>query len=184
MTGGRAWESTQSRACHIQERGAPPAGAPSCRPHSAHSQLTKAGMPAEGRATPSKARGRRDRTTSPRPKEAEHGTGAGNAEWQERPGTAVPAPCTGTARSVRARQPRTGGRSVRRGSMGAHTRNRHAARTGRATGPSPRNAQTAWNGVPAGKGKVQPGGTTRNTHRQGPEGREEPKGGSKNRHRP
>ena len=68
--------------------------------------------------------------------------------------------------------------------MSAHTRNGHAARTRRATGPSPRNVQTAWNGVPAGEGKGRPGGTARNTHREGGEGREEPQGRSQNRHGP
>ena len=81
-------------------------------------------------------------------------------------------------------QPGGGGRRVRRRSTSAHTRNGHATRTRRSTGPSLRNAQTAWNGVPAIKGKGHPGGTTRNTHREGREGGEEPKGRSKNRHRP
>ena len=88
-------------------------------------------------------------------------------------------------RVVRApHQPGGGGRRARRGSRSAHTCNGHAARTRRATGPSPRNAQAAWNGVPAGEGKGHPGGTTRDTHRQGRESREEPKGRRKNRHRP
>ena len=39
--GGRAWESAQPRTPHIQTRVAPPR-APSCRPHSAQSQLTRA----------------------------------------------------------------------------------------------------------------------------------------------
>ena len=73
---------------------------------------------------------------------------------------------------------------MRRGSTSAHTRKVHAAQTRRATGPSPRNAQTALNGAPAGEGKGHPGGTTRNTHREGREGKEEPKGKSENRHRP
>ena len=64
-----------------------------------------------------------------------------------------------------------------------HTqRTRGADPKGNRTGP--RNAQSAWIGVPAGEGKGHPGGTTRNTHREGREGREEPKGRSKNRHRP
>ena len=102
----------------------------------------KAGMAAGGLATPSKARGGRDRATPPRAKKAEHGTGAGNAERHKPPGTALPAPCTGTALSSRATATRRGGRRVRRGSMGARTRNGHAARTRRAIGSSPRNAQT------------------------------------------
>ena len=65
----------------------------------------------------------------------------------------------------------------------AQTRSRHAARTRRTTVRSPRNAQTAWNGVQAGEGKGQPGRTTRNTHRKGRGGGWEPKGRSKNRQR-
>ena len=75
-------------------------------------------------------------------------------------------------RVVRApHQPRGGGRREHCGSTGAHTRYGHAART-------------AWNGLPAGEGKGHPGATARNTHREGREGREEPKGSSKNRHQP
>ena len=62
---------------------------------------------------------------------------------------------------------------VHRGSTSAPTPNGHAAQTRRANGPSPRNAQTASNGVPAGEGKGHPGGTTCNTHREGRQGREE-----------
>ena len=55
-----ARESAQPQMPHTHMRGAPPPGA-SCCPHSAQSQLAKAGLPAGGRATPSQARGRRDR---------------------------------------------------------------------------------------------------------------------------
>ena len=89
-------------------KGRPPR-APSCRPHSVQSQHKKAGLPAGGRATPSKARGRRDRATPARAKKAEHGTAAGNTEGHEPPGTALPAPCTRTARSARATLTRRGG---------------------------------------------------------------------------
>ena len=40
-TSGRGWESARPRTPHTQARGAPP-GAPSCRPHSAQSQLPRA----------------------------------------------------------------------------------------------------------------------------------------------
>ena len=110
-------------------------------------------------------------------------TGAENAEGHEPRGTALPAPCTRTAYSARA-TPTRGGGGVRCGSTSTHTRNGYAARSRRAARASPRNAQTAWNGVPAGEDKGRPGGTTRNTHRKGGEGREEPKGKSENRHRP
>ena len=40
-TGGRAWQSAQPRTPHTQARGVPPR-APSCRPHTAQSQLVRA----------------------------------------------------------------------------------------------------------------------------------------------
>ena len=49
-----------------------------------------------------------------------------------------------------------GGGSGRCGSASAHTCKGHAGTTRRATGPSSRNAQTAWNGIPASEGKGQP----------------------------
>ena len=111
-------------------------------------------------------------------------TGPGQKTWRgahrlerlhRRP---APEPCVGRAPH------RPGGGGLRRGSTSAYTRNGHAARTRRATGPSPRNAQTAWNGLGAGGGTGHPGGTTRNTHREGREGRVETKRRRKKRHRP
>ena len=58
-----------------------------------------------------------------------------------------------------------GGGSGRRGSASAHTRKGHAGATRRATGPSSRNAQTAWNGVPASEGKGHTDGTARHKQR-------------------
>ena len=62
------------------------------------------------------------------------------------------------------RNPGEGG-SGRRGSASAHTRKGHAGTTRRATGPSSRNAQTAWNGVPASEGKGYRNATARHTQR-------------------
>ena len=67
-------------------------------------------------------------------------------------------------REVHATPPRGEG-SGRRGSASAHTHKEHAGTTRRATGPSSRNAQTAWNGVPASKGKGHPDGTAHHTQR-------------------
>ena len=67
-------------------------------------------------------------------------------------------------REVRTPQHPGGGSRGRRGSASAHTRKGHAGTTRRAIGPSSRNAQTAWNGVPASEGKGHPDGTAR--HRQ------------------
>ena len=46
-----------------------------------------------------------------------------------------------------------------------HTHKEHAGNTRRATGPSPRNAQTTWNDVPASEDKGHPDMTTRHTQR-------------------
>ena len=67
-------------------------------------------------------------------------------------------------REVRTRH-HPGGGGGRRGSASAHTRKGHAGTTRRATGPSSRNAQTAWNGVPASEGKGHPDRTARHTQR-------------------
>ena len=58
-----------------------------------------------------------------------------------------------------------GGGSGRRVSTSAHTRKGHTGTARRATGPSSRNAQTAWNGVPAIEGKGTPDRTARHTQR-------------------
>ena len=68
-------------------------------------------------------------------------------------------------REVRTPHHPGGGGSRRRGNASAHTRNGHARTSRRATGPSARNAQTAWNGVPASEGKGHPDGTARHTQR-------------------
>ena len=99
--------------------------------------------------------------------QTEHRTQAGHAEGHGPRGTALPAPSTGTARGARATPIRRGGGgSGRRGSASAHTHKGRAGNTRRATGPSPRNAQTAWNGVPASEGKGHPDGTARHTQRR------------------
>ena len=64
-----------------------------------------------------------------------------------------------------ARHTTQGGGGGRCGSASAHTRKGYAGTTRRATGPSSRNAQTAWNGVPASEDKGNPDGTARHTQR-------------------
>ena len=108
--------------------------------------------------------GNRDRTAPPQARQTEQGPGAGHAEGHRPRGTALPAPSAGTARGAHATPPRGGG-SGRRGSASAHTRKGHAGTTRRATRPSTRKAQTAWNGVPASVGKGHPDGTARHTQR-------------------
>ena len=126
-------------------------------------------LPPRGRPTatptiPSQVGGNRDRTAHPQARRMEQGTGAGHAEGHRPRGTALPAPSAGTTRGAHATPPR-GGRSGRCGSASAHTRKGHAGTTRRATGPSARNAQTGWNGVPASEGKGHPDGTARHTQR-------------------
>ena len=101
----------------------------------------------------------------PQARQTEQGTGAGHVEGHGPRGTALTAPSAGTARGAHATPPR-GGESGRRGSASAHTRKGHAGTTRKATGPSSRNAQTAWNGVPASEGKGHPEGTARHTQRR------------------
>ena len=116
---------------------------------------------------PSQVGGNRDRTAPPQARQTEQGTGAGHAEGHRPRETALPAPSGGTARGAHATPPRGGG-SGRRRSASAHTRKGHAGTTRRATGPSSRNAQTAWNGVPASEGKGHPDGTARHKQRGTP----------------
>ena len=72
-----------------------------------------------------------------------------------------------------ARHADKGGERAHRGSASAHTHYEHKACTGRATRPSSRNAQTAWNGVPAGKGKIEPDRGARGMEEEGG-GKQEP----------
>ena len=76
------------------------------------------------------------------------------------------------------------GGSGRRGSASAHTHKGHAGNTRRATGPSARNAQTAWNGVPASEGKGHPDGTARDTQRGTRGAGRGKRGGHSTRYRP
>ena len=69
-------------------------------------------------------------------------------------------------REVRTQHHPGGGGSGRRGSASAHTRRGHAGTTRRASAPSSQNVQTAWNGVPASKGKGHPDKTARHTQRE------------------
>ena len=138
----------------------PPPLRPKKKPAPRHTNATD--PPHGGRTAPSQVGGNRDRTTPPQARQTEQGTGAGHAEGHGPRGTALPAPSAGTARGAHATPPRGGG-SGRRGSARAHTRKGHAVTTRKANRPSSRNAQTAWNGVPASEGKGHPDGTTRHT---------------------
>ena len=145
----------------------PSAGTPRTRrptPRGAHSPKPGRGETAPGAPPPPPKgthKGKRNKRN-----QTEHGTGAGSAEGHRPSGTALPAPSTGTARSVRA-TPASGGGGERgrRGSASAHTHKGHAGNTRRATGPSPRNAHKACNGIPASEGKGHPDRTARHAQR-------------------
>ena len=79
---------------------------------------------------------------------------------------------------------RGGGGSGRRGSASAPTHQGHAGKTRRATGPSSRNAQTAWNGVPASEGKGHPDRTACHTQRGTRGAGRGKRGGHDTRYRP
>ena len=116
------------------------------------------GRPTATPTTASQVGGNRDRTTPLEARQREQGTGAGHAEGHRPRATALP-------REVRTPHHPGGGGSGRRRSTSAHTRKGHAGTTRRATGPSARDAQTTWNGVPASEGKGHPDGTARHTQR-------------------
>ena len=122
------------------------AGDGSPRPHAPHGDC----------AAPSQVGGNGTGPPPPQGSQTEHRTEAGHAEGHGPRGTALPAPSTGTARGPRTTPNRGGGGS-------AHTHKGHAGKTRRATGQSPRNAQTAWNGVPASEDKGREGGNVEDT---------------------
>ena len=122
-------------------------------------------------------------TGPPPPKHARRSTGPGQDTWRgtdhmERPyQRPVPGP-----REMRAPHHPAG--SGHRESASAHTRKGHAGTTRRATGPSARNAQTAWNGVPASEDKGHPDGTACHTQRGTRGAGTGKKGGHNTRYRP
>ena len=130
-----------------QQWKATPPGTPFRHPHN---PKPSRGEPGPERPPPSTADGARDRGRT-RGGARTTWNGPTSAQYRDR------------ARCAR-HTTQGGGGSGRHGSASAHTRKGHAGTTRRATGPSSRNAQTAWNGVPASEGKGHPDGTAR--HRQ------------------
>ena len=125
----------------------PPPGTPCRHPHN---PKPSRGEPGPDRPPQSRPDGARDRGRT---------RGGAQTTWNG----PTSARCRNHARC--ARHTTQGGGSGRRESASAHTRKGHAGTTRRATGPSARNAQTAWNGVPASEGKGHPDGTARHTQR-------------------
>ena len=139
-------------------------------PRGAHNLKPGRGEPGPGRPPPSAPDGPRDRGRT---------RGGAQTAWNGR---------TSAQRRDRARCARHttqgGGGRGRRGSASAHTHKGHARTTRRATGPSSRNAQTAWNGVPASEGKGHPDGTARHTQRGTREAGRGKRGRHNTRYRP
>ena len=127
---------------------APPPGTPLRHPHN---PKPSRGEPGPDRPPPGTPDGARDRGRT---------RGGARTTWNG----PTSAPCRDRARC--ARHTTKGGGSGRRGSTSAHTRKEHAGTTRRATGPSSRKAQTAWNGVPASEGTGHPDETARHTQRR------------------
>ena len=145
-------------------------GARAARPHPhpnpRHRNAPDAQIHPAGGAQP-QARWGGTGTGPPPPKHARQSKGPGQdtrrgTDRVERP-YQRPAP---RPREVRTpHSPGRGGGSGRRGSASAHTDKGHGGTTRRAASPSSRNAQTAWNGVPASEGKGHPDRTARHTQR-------------------
>ena len=133
-----------------QQWKAPPPGTPFRHPHN---PKPSRGEPGLDRPPPSMPDGARDRGRT---------RGGARTTWNG----PTSAQCRDCARC--ARHTTQGGACGRRGSASAHTRKGYAGTTRRATGPSTRNAQTAWNGVPASEGKGHPDGTARHSQRGTP----------------
>ena len=145
-TGSRGRRSARPQTPHATVEGAPP-GTPCRRPHN---PMPSRREPGPDHPPPSTPDGARDRGRT---------RGGARTTWNG-PNSAQ---CRDHARCARHTTQRGGERTPR--SASAHTRKGHAGTTGRATGPSARNAQTAWNGVPASEGKGHPDGTARHTQR-------------------
>ena len=136
----------------------PGAGTPQTRgptPRGAHSPRPGRGETGPGRPPPPprKPNGARDRGRT---------RGGARTAWNG----PTSAQHRDRARCARHTNQGRGGGRGRRGSASAHTVKGHAGKTRRTTGPSPRNAQTAWSGVPASEDKGHPDGTARHTQRR------------------
>ena len=177
-TSGRGWESARPRTPHTQARGAPPGALlpppgranPACksarggvgdgspRPQPPHGERAAPIQVGENKTgpppPPSMPNGARDRGRTRRGAQTAW-NGPTIVQHRDRAGCAC-----------HTNRGREGGGRGRREGASAHTHKGHAGKTRRATGPSPRNAQTAWNGVPASEDKGHPDGTARHTQRR------------------
>ena len=120
--------------------------------------------PDGGRTAPSQVGGNRD-LTAPREGTPDGARDRGRTRGGARTTWNGPTSAQCRDRSRCARHTTQGGGNGRRGSASAQTRKEHAGTTRRATGPSSRIAQTAWNGLPASEGKGHLDGTARHTQR-------------------
>ena len=148
------------------------AGAETPRPHRPHPGHAEPWLPApeDGRpgaaapTTPSQVGGNRDRTAPP-PSTPDGARDRGRTRGGARTTWNGPtsAQCQDHARCARHTTQRGGERTPRERERTHTKRTRGDYRKG--NGPSARNAQTAWNGVPASEGKGHPDGTARHTQR-------------------
>ena len=144
-TGSRGKRSARPRTPHATVEGTPP-GTPCRRPHN---PKPSRGEPGPDRPPPSTPDGARDRGRT---------RGGARTTWNG----PTSAQCRDNARCAR----HTTQRGADTARARAHTHGKgHAGTTRRATGPGARNAQTAWNGVPASEDKGHPDGTARHTQR-------------------
>ena len=146
------------------------------RPHPPHGE----------RAAPSQVGGNGTGPPPPPPKQAKRSTGPrqDTRRGTDRVERLYQRPAPGPREMRTPHQPGEGGGRGRRESASAQTHKGHAGKPRRATRPSPRDAQTAWNGIPASEDKEHPDGTARHTQRRKRGAGRGKRGRHNTRHRP
>ena len=137
--------------------------------HSVETTINFSPTPAptpRGARSPKPGRGKRDRAAPPKQAKRSTGPRPDTRRGRDRVERPYQRPARGPHKVRAPHQPGEGGGRGRRESASAHTHKGHAGKTRRAPGPSPWNAQTAWNGVPASEDKGHPDGTARHTQRR------------------
>ena len=172
-TSCRGWESARPRTPRAKARDAP-SGRPRAAPTARQASKSPRGGVLDGfprphppvgeRAAPSQEGG--NGTGPPPPQSKPNGardrgrTRGGARTERNEPTSAQHRDC---ARCAPHTNPRRRGGAGHCESASTHRHKGHAGKTRVATAPSPRNAQTAWNGVPASEDKGHPDGTARHT---------------------
>ena len=143
-------------APHNSGRPAPPRGRPLNHPRGTQPPQGVQAKPGRGEPGPD----RPPRSTPDRARDRGRRRGGARTTWKG----PTSAKCRDRARCAR-HSTHGGGGGECRGSASARTRKGHAGTIRRATGPSSRKAQTAWNGLPASEGKGHPDVTARHKQR-------------------